>query len=222
MVSAMPPRASPPGTRTRRAGKQRLEQKDATRVRIFEAARKLFIENVFRETRSTEIAAAAGVSTGSVFAHFGSKAKIMALMQRDFMASYLDRIRSARFTSRDAVSRIKELVEFLWATHEQPTEGMDFMRTSMSYTWMWDEEDEAAYQEYLADRRAALRKIFEDCDDWHEFKRCEDIDFALRLFQAFHGDVIRESAFRSAEECRARLELALFMLLRGGASLAVR
>jgi AcrR family transcriptional regulator len=194
----------------------RLEQKDATRQRIYEAARKLFIEKGYSETRSTDIATAAGVSTGSVFAHFGSKAKIMATLQQELMSAYIERIKTAGFVAKDTSSRIRELAWFLWDTHHQSPESMKVLRVAMSQTWSWDTEDEAAYQAYLAARRVALRAILEDCEDWSGCSTCGDIDFALRLFQAFHSDLIREASLRSDDEAKAMLERALRALFIGG------
>jgi AcrR family transcriptional regulator len=194
------------------ARRQRLEQKDSTRHKIYEAARKLFVEKGYFETRSADIAAAAGVSTGSIFAHFGSKAKIMTILQREEMGGYLERIRTAQFSSHAALSRIDEFADFLWTTHLEARDGMKLMRASMSYTWSWDDDDEAAFQDYLSQRRQAFRTILEGAEDWPSFNKCADVEFALRLFQAFHAEVIRESVYRSDAESKDRLRRALIML----------
>jgi len=61
----------------------RDEQKQATRERVLEAARDLFNETGYEETTIRAIAERAGVSVGSVFTTFASKAEVLShVMQR--------------------------------------------------------------------------------------------------------------------------------------------
>ena len=55
----------------------RRAQAQANRGRILEAAQRLFVDRGFAGTSIAEIAAAAQVSTPTVFAHFGSKALLL-------------------------------------------------------------------------------------------------------------------------------------------------
>lgn len=55
---------------------KRSEQADATREKIFKAARKLFGKKGYDRVGMDDIAEAAGVSVGSCYHHFGSKYKI--------------------------------------------------------------------------------------------------------------------------------------------------
>lgn len=56
----------------------RDEQKQATRERVLEAARDLFNETGYEETTIRAIAERAGVSVGSVFTTFASKAEVLS------------------------------------------------------------------------------------------------------------------------------------------------
>ncbi len=56
----------------------RNEQKQATRERVLEAARDLFNETGYDETTIRAIAERAGVSVGSVFTTFASKAEVLS------------------------------------------------------------------------------------------------------------------------------------------------
>ncbi|AYV45393.1 TetR family transcriptional regulator [Caulobacter flavus] len=61
----------------------RDEQKQATRERVLEAARDLFNETGYEETTIRAIAERAGVSVGSVFTTFASKAEVLShVMER--------------------------------------------------------------------------------------------------------------------------------------------
>ena len=56
----------------------RNEQKQATREKVLEAARDLFNETGYEETTIRPIAERAGVSVGSVFTTFASKAEVLS------------------------------------------------------------------------------------------------------------------------------------------------
>lgn len=53
-----------------------------TRVRLLQAAAEVFGERGYEGTRVADIAAAAGVSNGALYAHFGSKAELMVAALR--------------------------------------------------------------------------------------------------------------------------------------------
>src|SRR5262249_36233525 len=121
--------------RTTRGG-QRAQQRDATHQRIFEAARKLFIEKGYFDTRSQDIAKAADSSAGSLFAHFESKAKIMAAVMVDVYERRLVLLRTAAWHSADTKGRLREIVLLLWRDNYQ---NRDLMRAFYSYTWFHDQ-----------------------------------------------------------------------------------
>ena len=56
----------------------RDDQKQATREKVLEAARDLFNETGYEETTIRAIAERAGVSVGSVFTTFASKAEVLS------------------------------------------------------------------------------------------------------------------------------------------------
>lgn len=63
-------RDRPPATR-------RQQQKSDTRHRILEAARSLFEQHGFDDTKMRTIAAEAGVATGTIFTHFSDKGALL-------------------------------------------------------------------------------------------------------------------------------------------------
>lgn len=69
----------------------RDEQKQATRERVLEAARDLFNDVGYEETTIRAIAERAGVSVGSVFTTFASKAEVLShVMERRLDDLYLE------------------------------------------------------------------------------------------------------------------------------------
>ena len=132
---------------------QRAQQRDATHRKIFEAARKLFMEKGYFETRSQDIAAAAGCSAGSVFAHFESKAKIMTAVMIDVYERRLQKLREAKWQTNDAMGRLREVVRLLWQSNH---EDRDLMKAYFSYSWFHDPEDQATFDRYIEERGAAV------------------------------------------------------------------
>jgi AcrR family transcriptional regulator len=65
------------GTKDRRMTGIRSQQRIATRERILSTARQLFLKSTFEQVGVREIAAEAGVATGTVIAAFGSKGDLL-------------------------------------------------------------------------------------------------------------------------------------------------
>ena len=199
--------------RTNRSG-QRAQQRDATHQRIFEAARKLFIEKGYFDTRSQDIAKEAGCSAGSVFAHFESKAKIMAAVMVDVYERRLVLLRSASWRSTDARGRLREIVLLLWRDNYQ---NRDLMRAFYSYTWFHDQEDETVFNRYLIERNAAIMKIMAETSNWKEVCAGCDIDLTFQLIHAYHENLLRQAAFIPADLLEEKLCRAVDYLFDAGA-----
>ena len=69
-----------------------------TRERILSAAKRLFGELGYEETSAEQIAADAGVAKGTVFAHFGDKANLLAAIGAEEMTALLETTRQAAET----------------------------------------------------------------------------------------------------------------------------
>jgi len=188
--------------RAERKTGQRAQQKDATRQRIYDAARKLFEEKGYFETRSVDIAKAAGVSNGSVFAHFGSKAKIMTAVMQEVFGRRIEKLRATQWRSRDCLGRLREIVAKLW---ELNNEDKELIRACFSYAWVWDREDEEAFNKFVAERGNIVQEVLSEAEDWAEFSRDRDVDFAFRVFQCYHENLVRESAHTPSDALLTRL-----------------
>jgi AcrR family transcriptional regulator len=73
----------------------RQEQREATRQHLLEVGTRLFAERGVRATRATDLAEAAGVSVGSLYAHFGDKDGLLEAVLRssiDEVRDGLDRL----------------------------------------------------------------------------------------------------------------------------------
>jgi TetR/AcrR family transcriptional regulator, cholesterol catabolism regulator len=137
----------------------RKRQKTATRERILQVAKQLFAEHGFEAATMQKIAQTTGLSTGSVFVHFPSKADVLAtLMHEDIGA--LDRLIAKRVPRRGRVRARLLKVFAVFLGYVVPTERL--LRTLVAYSWSWDEHWEARFEGSIAIRRQQIQTILED------------------------------------------------------------
>ena len=87
---------------------------EATRMKIADAARKLFVQNGYATTSIKSIAAEAGVSEPTVYARFGNKKAIIeAIMDSmDTEAGVFELLKALRAASADPGKQLDLIVEF--------------------------------------------------------------------------------------------------------------
>lgn len=74
------------------SSKSRKDQKDATRQGIIEAATLVFAQGGILSSTTAEVARAAGISHGSVFAHFGTQEGLVSAVIEAFGESFARRL----------------------------------------------------------------------------------------------------------------------------------
>src|SRR5438309_10676151 len=87
----------------------RERKKQRTRETIASAARELFVERGYQTTTLPEIAAAADVSTRTIFAYFPSKEDIL-FSELDEMKDALARAVAERSEGQDALEVVREFI----------------------------------------------------------------------------------------------------------------
>jgi AcrR family transcriptional regulator len=181
---------------------QRSEQRLETHRRIFEAARNLFIEKGYFDTRSTDIAKAAGCSTGSVFAHFECKAKIMTAVMAEVYERRIGLLKSTRWTACRAKERLCEIIVLLWRSN---LEDKGLLRAFFSYSWFHDAEDEASYARYIAERDETILSALAETEGWQSFRARPDFELACQLLQAQYVNLLRQASFFPPAQLEQRL-----------------
>ena len=88
-VSPEPPEEAPSGRPRRRTQAQRTE---ATRNALIEAARRLFTERGYEAASAEEIVAAAGVTRGALYHHFGGKPGLLEAVYARLEAESTERV----------------------------------------------------------------------------------------------------------------------------------
>lgn len=140
----------------------RAERKKKTRARVLEAAEALFMEKGYFDTRAGDIAEAAGVAHGTVFAHFGSKAGLILQLLQDFSRNRrteLEELRGqAQAHGATAEDEFWEVIRANWASD---LERLGLIRAYASYSWVWDAELETAHAELRALNRDYIASILE-------------------------------------------------------------
>jgi AcrR family transcriptional regulator len=76
------------------------ERTDTTRRALLDAGRELFAERGFADVSVGEVAGRAGVTTGAIYHHFGSKAGLFRAVYDELMANTAARIAQARRANR--------------------------------------------------------------------------------------------------------------------------
>ncbi|MCP5516296.1 MAG: TetR/AcrR family transcriptional regulator [Verrucomicrobiales bacterium] len=84
----------------------------ATRDRLIESAFQLFARKGFRRVNLDQIAAAAGVTKGSLYWHFRSKQEIITAASAFYYRTYQRRMNAAVAPARDAWDRLRRALRF--------------------------------------------------------------------------------------------------------------
>jgi AcrR family transcriptional regulator len=118
-----------------RAPSARQTQKEATRNKVIEAARRLFDTQGYQGTTIREIARHAGVSVGSVFTTFASKGDILS----EVMAERLDRLyaeldRIAPHLRGSTADQLRSIYAMFFA-FEEPHIKLFLSHLAAAYDW---------------------------------------------------------------------------------------
>lgn len=111
--------------------KLRPGRTNATRQKVFEASMVLIGERGAAGVTVDEIAAAAGVSKGTVYYNFGSKSDLIAELLRHGVDILLARLLNARDEAADPLTAMEEMVG----------QAIDFMDEYPSFARLWVSEN---------------------------------------------------------------------------------
>jgi AcrR family transcriptional regulator len=132
--------------------KLRPARTNATKQKLFEASMELIGERGAASVTVDEIAAAAGVSKGTVYYNFGSKSDLIAQLLRHGVDILLARLLSARDSSADPLEAMDEMIG----------QAMDFMAEYPSFARLWVSENwrtPSEWQDTFAELRGSLLEV---------------------------------------------------------------
>lgn len=174
----------------------RKQQKAQSHARILKAARTLFVKRGYDATTAREIAERAGLSVGSLFLHFKSKADILkTIIWADNEAQYdlMRRLVPARAPVKERLLRMAEI------GYEQEAAQLPLVAIVQSYKWLWDAETEREYQFTIEPMAALIRQILQDGMRAGEIRPDADLDSTAECLIATHIWNFRAALFSAAD-----------------------
>jgi TetR/AcrR family transcriptional regulator, cholesterol catabolism regulator len=114
--------------------KSRSEQKAATRDRVLEAARRLFVQFGYESVTIKQIADEAGVAAGSVFTTFESKADLLAYITHEDYARVVTLSKSVLEAHADRPVE-EQLLQFFRVSYATNLPQLDILRWSVANGW---------------------------------------------------------------------------------------
>jgi AcrR family transcriptional regulator len=132
--------------------KLRPGRTNATKQKLFEASMELIGERGAAGVTVDEIAAAAGVSKGTVYYNFGSKSDLIAQLLRHGVDILLARLLSEQDNPTDPLEAMDQMIG----------QAMDFMAEYPSFARLWVSENwrtPSVWQDTFAELRALLLEV---------------------------------------------------------------
>ncbi len=148
----------------------RARKKAATHQRILEAAAELFESKGFYETKASDIAKAAKVSAGSIYAHFGSPENIMAVLHERLISSRTRRLTAMRENwpmERNSWELLIAMLNEVWGMNKIK---LQMENVSAYHSWLW-----VCSTEDFKPIRETYRTIFEELGTAAEMAKSEGL-----------------------------------------------
>jgi AcrR family transcriptional regulator len=130
-------------------------QKEETRTRLFDAARRLLVKGGFHHVKLEDIAEAAGVSRQAVYkSHFASKAELLLeLVRYVHVAENLDELTRPYFAAQSGPEKLREAIRTIVLIEVR----IHDIALALSAAALSDPGALAAQQDRLAVKRGAVR-----------------------------------------------------------------
>lgn len=172
-----------------------------TKKRILEAAEDLFAKKGFHKTNALEIAARAGVATGSFYAYFNNKKEVLIEIIRNFYAATSEKVLNAyniqvRDNTADNYREGKKLVHhMIRALYEAHTVNPSLHRELLAMILLDREIEEISREE---DRKviAAMTLLFKE---HRKYTRVKDAEAAAILLHRIGEEIIHHIKIMGAD-----------------------
>lgn len=194
----------------------RQARKQATRIRVLDAARDLFEEAGYEAATVRAIAEKAGVAVGSVFTTFSSKAEILrAVMQGRVESLYAELQRVAPHLRGSCCDQIRSIMGVHYNFEmERPRLYTAYVATS--FDWAVANSEEAFGVNPMF--RGMIREVLEEGIRKGEVREDLDIELFLDCMLASYGFNYRLAGDHGAAALTARLDKQIGLLFDGAAA----
>ena len=151
---------------------RRAMAKQQTREKVLQAAREMFIERGYEGATIRDIARAAGMSTGAVFASFTDKPELFdAILSEDF-AALVDPMHDAATT---ATSAREALVAMFGVAYRMHAAQLPLIQAALAASWTRTPEAEHLRRETMRPVRALVTEALERGVDRGELSQRFDL-----------------------------------------------
>jgi len=156
-MNHIPMRMHAPALRPEKMTRRALA-KQQTREKVLQAAREMFIERGYEGATIRDIARAAGMSTGAVFASFADKPELFdAILSEDFagLADPMQDAASAAPSAREA------LVAMFRVAYRAHTAQLPLIQAALAASWTRTAEADRLRRDSLRPLRALVLEVLE-------------------------------------------------------------
>jgi len=212
-MNHIPMRMDAPSLRPQKLTRRALA-KQQTREKVLQAARDMFVERGYEGATIRDIARAAGMSTGAVFASFADKPELFdAILSEDFAALF-DPMRDAAAT---APSARDALVAMFSAAYRAHTAQLPLIQAALAASWTRTPEAEQLRRESLRPLRALVMEVLERGVERGELTRRFDLRLVSDVLWDLYLAGYRPAAFEglSVEIQTDRLADRIDLVLAG-------
>ena len=185
----------------------------ATKVRILDAAEKLFESNGFAGTSLDQIIEASGTSKGAFFHHFESKRALSQALVERYVEMDLTMLRAGLDAVADVNDPVEKVLGFLrfyerWATELVSAESACLYLAVLTEQNLLDDETSEAVQRAILAWRVEFAGLIRAALSARGLRRRINADdLADHLFATFEGGYLLCRSLRSAEPMRQQLRV---------------
>ena len=156
-MNHIPMRMNSPALRPQKMTRRAMA-KQQTREKVLQAARELFIERGYEGATIRDIAKAAGMSTGAVFASFADKNELFDAILNDDFAALLEPMQDAAV---GAASAREALVGMFGAAYRAHAHQLPLILAALAASWIRTPEAERLRRESMRPIRALVLEVLE-------------------------------------------------------------
>lgn len=164
---------------------RRRRDKEETRARVMDAARRLFAREGFQRVTIRMIAEEAKVATGSVFITFTSKDELCGEIVSEYLVGLGQDVSeaAAKSAGQPVVDR---LIAMAGATLAFPPERLSFMREMVASAWTYDEGAERKLRASIAPVGDTLMRVLQNAVKEGELRAGADVAMLAEVLANIH------------------------------------
>ncbi len=170
----------------------RTRKKAQTRERILRAANVLFRKQGYEDAKTTELASKVGVSHGTIFAHFDSKASILRELVSLRMRDDLLALKDIKVNGEGAIEKLKDFARTLW---QRAQSAPELTAAYHAQSWTWTPAEEMEYRQLVEGGLVLAKNILLQGVERGEISSALNIDMVLEILQVQYFDFLRQAQY---------------------------